>query len=102
MTTEQERNERIIRDGKAHVTYITFTVTKDGEEYSIGDVMAERHDHSLGDEYLWSTDSNELFTNAAKIRQCTINVKYRLTVHVLENDHFGIIDEVEIEEVKND
>lgn len=102
MTTEQERNERIMREGKSHVTYITFTVTKDGEEYSIGDVMAERHDHSLGDEYLWSTDSKELFTNAAKLRQCTINVKYRLTVHVLDNDHFGIIDEVEIEEVKND
>lgn len=102
MTTEQEHNERIIRDGKAHVTYITFTVTKDGEEYSIGDVTAERIDHSLGDEYLWSTDTKELFTNSAKIRQCTINVKFRLTTHVLDKDHLSIIDEVAIEEIKND
>lgn len=102
MTTEKENNERILREGKSHVTFITFTVTKDGDDYSIGDVMAERHEHSLGDEYLWSADTDGLFTNAAKIRQCTIDVKYKHTTYVLENEHFGVIEEVEIEEVKND
>lgn len=101
-TDRRELDERIMREGTPNITYISFTVTKDGDEYTIGEVMAERHGHELGDEYLWHSDTKSIFTSAAKIRGCTINVKYKHTTYVLDGDYFSTISDVDIEEIKND
>lgn len=102
MTTQRERDERVAREGKAHVTIIELTVTKDGDNYTVGDVTAERHGHELGDEYLWNRDSGDLWIAAAKIRQCSIKVRYKHTTYILDNDDLNLIDDIDIEEVKND
>ncbi|AQT28032.1 hypothetical protein pVa21_091 [Vibrio phage pVa-21] len=102
MTTQRERDEQVIRDGKQHVTMMELTVTKDGDDYTVGNVMAERHGHELGDEYLWHSDSGALWENVAKCRQCSIKARYRNTTYILDNDDINLIDDIDIEEIKND
>lgn len=96
----QDEIDKIVSEGKKYVTDVCFAVDGVDGNYSIGSVMAERHDHELEDWYIFDKSTRELLEGAAKIRNCPIDGNYQTTTYILGDEHVTIMSDLVINEKK--